>query len=137
MFLYPQVRFKKPPKKLFLNLNTWSGGFEGGIKIKGMVMDIDFEYFLNSLLDVLDSRVAELKYLPGVRKDNMIMLFVKIWFLISCFGVPEQVLSNQTTGYHQFDIVVDCGPAHPVVLFLHLEVKLIHIKMFVVGINLL
>ena len=85
--------------------------------------------FSNGGFDVLDPRITKLQHFATFSADQMIVLLVCIGFFELRQVFTELMLADQVTGQQQVNGVVERGPAHPVVLILHLQVERFHVKM--------
>lgn len=94
-----------------------------------MIVYFDIENFFYRLFDRLDTRIAELHDLTGVRKYDMIVLPVKIRFFVVCLVLAKLVLSCQPAFQKQLYGIVQGSPADPVVLVLHFNIQRLYIKM--------
>ena len=88
-----------------------------------MVVYFNIEYFLNCFFYVLDSGITKFLYLSGICEDDMIVLAIKIGLFILGLVFPKLVFSYQSTLQKEFDCVVECCPAYPVIFIFHGEVQ--------------
>src|SRR5690606_8607945 len=102
-----------------------------------MIVNTYPEYFFNRFFNGLYPRVAKFNYLASISKNKVVVLFVKIRFFIMSLILPELMTSHQTTFEQKLNCVVQCSPAHTIVLILHFDIQRFDIKMLVVFINFL
>ena len=88
-----------------------------------MVVYFNIEYFLNCFFYVLDPRITKFLYLSGICEDDMIVLAIKIGLFILGLVFAKLVFSNQSTLQKEFDGVVECCPAYPVIFVFHGDVQ--------------
>ena len=82
-----------------------------------MVVYFNIEYFLNCFFYILDSGITKFLYLSGICEDDMIVLAIKIGLFILGLVFAKLVFSHQSTLQKEFDGVVECCPAYPVICF--------------------
>ena len=87
-----------------------------------MVVYFNIEYFLNCFFYVLDSRITKFLYFSGICEDDMIVLAIKIGLFILGLVFAKLVFSHQSTLQKEFDGVVECCPAYPVIFVFHCDV---------------
>ena len=102
-----------------------------------MVLDFDIENFFNRLFDIFNSRITEFNHFTCVSQNDMIMLFVEIRFFIMCLILTKLMAPDQTAFQEQLYRVLQCCPAYPVILILHLYVQCFNIEVIVIVINFL
>ena len=88
-----------------------------------MVVYFNIEYFLNCFFYILDSGITKFLYLSGICEDDMIVLAIKIGLFILCLVFAKLVFSHQSTLQKEFDGVVECCPAYPVIFVFHCDVQ--------------
>lgn len=99
--------------------------------------DPELQYLFSGSLDLHDPRVTELKHLFTIGADQMVVLAVLIRLLELRHVLPELVFYHQPRAKQYLDVIIQRGPAHPVLLVLHHEVQLLNVKMPLVRINLI
>lgn len=98
---------------------------------------LELEKATHHVLDFLNARITELVDLPAVEADEVVVLPVTVRFLVERHVIPELVLDHQVAVEQKIKGIVDCCTANVVIFVLHLQVKLLHIKVVVAGINFL
>ncbi len=106
-------------------------------KIQRVVHDPELQHVLRSSLDLHDPRVTELKHLFAVGADKMVVLAVLVRLLELRHVLSELVLHHQPGAKQDLDIVIQSGPAYPVLLVLHHEIQLLDVEMPFVRIYLI
>ena len=61
-----------------------------------MVVDLDVKNLLNGFLYILDPWITEFNNLASIFKNDVVVLFVKIRFLVMCLILTELMSANQT-----------------------------------------
>jgi hypothetical protein len=98
------------------------------VKIEGVIRDGEIKNFAGHFLDLLDSRITELKHTFAICADKVIVLLEFKGFFELGYIFSELMLGNQVAIQEQFDGVVKCCPADPVFLVLHVNVQALDIK---------
>ena len=96
----------------------------------------EIQHFAHHVLDRLDSRITEFHYFMAIRADQVIVLLVAIGFFELREVLAKLVLGNQVAIHKHIQSVVHSGPADPVTLVFHADVKLVYIKVIFPGVDL-
>ena len=75
------------------------------------------------------SWITKLNYLTCFGINKMVMLTTVISLLKLRYVLSELVLNNEITVEQKVYGIIQCGPAHPVVLVLHKDIERFDIKM--------
>jgi len=102
-----------------------------------MFIDSNIENLFNSSFDGLYPWITELYHFPGIGKDDVVMLSVKVRFLVLRLVLTELMFSDQSGIYQQVDGVIQGSSTYTIVLVLHDDVKRLDIKMFITIIYLM
>jgi hypothetical protein len=93
------------------------------------------QYLFYGTLDVLNPRIAEFDYFMTLRANKMIVLLVSVGLLILSEIFTKLVFAYQIALNQQIQRIINCGPAHPVILVFHVDIEGFHIKMAISGID--
>ena len=88
-----------------------------------MVVYFNIEYFFDCFFNVLDSGITKFLHLSGICEDDMVMLTIKIGLFVLGLVFAKLVFSHQSALQKEFDSVVECCPAYPVIFVFHGDVQ--------------
>lgn len=88
-----------------------------------MVVYFNIEDFFDCFFYVLNSGITKFFYFTRIRKDDVVVLTVKIGLFILRLVFPKLMLSNQSTFQKKLDGIVKCRSANPVIFVFHCDVQ--------------
>ena len=94
-----------------------------------MIKRSEIMQFTCSTYDLIYPGIAEFNYPAGFNINNMIMLAALICSFKLCNVLTELVLDDKAAVKKQFNCVVKCSPAYPVILILHEDIKGFNVEM--------
>jgi len=107
------------------------------VKVQRMIGDAEVQNVSGHILYLLYARVAEFENLPAVLADKVVVLRILVRTFKMGNVLTELMLRYQFAVEQQLYRVVQGGPAHAVVLLLHLYVQRFDVEMSRVRIDLM
>src|SRR5690606_10258747 len=104
----PRIRSRKKEKNFNRLLCS------SAIKIKGMAVNFYAENLFYRSFNGLYARITKLYYFAGIRKNDVVVLFVEIGFFIMCLLISELMFAHQFGIEQKFDGVIKRCTAHTV-----------------------
>lgn len=107
------------------------------VEVERVVRDGEIELGAHRILNLLDTRIAELEEPPALGADQVVVLPALVGLLKVRHILPELVLHHQPAIQQELYGIVERGSAHPVVLVLHEDVERLDVEMPIAGVDLI
>lgn len=107
------------------------------VEVERMVRNGKIELRGHRILNLLDTRIAELEKPPALGADQVVVLPALVGLLEVRHILPELVLHHQSAIQQELYGIVERGPAHPVILVLHEDVERLDVEMPIAGVDLI
>ncbi len=103
--------------------------FAVAVEIERVVGDVEMEHIAHNILDLLYTRIAELFYFAAINADEVIVLLEAVGLLVLGEVLAKLVFFHEVAADQEFQRIVYRGPAHPVMLGLHVDIQRLGIEM--------
>ena len=107
------------------------------VEVERMVRNGKIELRGHRILNLLDTRIAELEKPTALGADQVVVLPALVGLLEVRHILPELVLHHQPAIQQELYGIVESCPAHPVILVLHEDVERLDVEMPVAGVDLI
>jgi hypothetical protein len=96
-----------------------------------MVQYVEMKDIFNGALNILNPGIAEFHHFVALGADQVIVLPSAIRFFVLRKIFTELVFAHQVTFNQQIEGVVNCRPAHAIILILHADIQGLNIEVSV------